>query len=111
MVRTQHPIFGPELDWVSGTRYVENGVHRKPLTSWFRPAVSLNSYPREGILRHDPRRKCTSTHLRIRRREKAWPESHQREVRWYQPSDAIAAIEESKLKSLVTAVVVDVVRK
>jgi 8-oxo-dGTP pyrophosphatase MutT (NUDIX family) len=48
--------------------------------------------------------------LRVRRREKAWPESHQREVRWYQPNDAIAAIEESELKSLVTAAV-EVLRK
>jgi 8-oxo-dGTP pyrophosphatase MutT (NUDIX family) len=48
--------------------------------------------------------------LRVRRREKVWPESHQREVRWYKPSDAIAAIEESELRSLVTAVV-EVLRK
>jgi hypothetical protein len=33
------------------------------------------------------------------------------EVRWDQPSDAIAAIDESELKSLVTAAVVDVLRK
>jgi 8-oxo-dGTP pyrophosphatase MutT (NUDIX family) len=39
--------------------------------------------------------------LRVRRREKAWPESRQREVRWYQPREAVAAIEESGLKSLV----------
>jgi hypothetical protein len=39
--------------------------------------------------------------LRVRRREKAWPESLQREVRWYQPREAVAAIEESGLKSLV----------
>ena len=43
--------------------------------------------------------------LRVRRRERAWPESHQREVRWYQPDEAIAAIEETELRLLVTAVV------
>jgi 8-oxo-dGTP pyrophosphatase MutT (NUDIX family) len=39
--------------------------------------------------------------LRVRRQEKAWPESGQREIRWLQPHDAIAMVDDEGLATLI----------
>jgi len=39
--------------------------------------------------------------LRVRRMEKAWPEQRQRVVRWFEPADAIEAVAEPGLKTLI----------
>jgi hypothetical protein len=39
--------------------------------------------------------------LRVRRMEKVWPEQRQRVVRWFEPADAIEAVAEPGLKTLI----------
>jgi 8-oxo-dGTP pyrophosphatase MutT (NUDIX family) len=39
--------------------------------------------------------------LRVRRMEKVWPEQRQRVVRWFEPAEAIEAVAEPGLKTLI----------
>ena len=43
--------------------------------------------------------------LQVERQHKAWPESHQREIRWLPPAEALALLEDPGLRDLVAGFV------
>jgi 8-oxo-dGTP pyrophosphatase MutT (NUDIX family) len=43
--------------------------------------------------------------LLVKRQEKTWPESRQRQTKWFAPGEAVSAIEEASLRALISSFV------
>jgi 8-oxo-dGTP pyrophosphatase MutT (NUDIX family) len=45
--------------------------------------------------------------LQVKRQEKTWPESRQRQTKWFAPEEALPAVKEESLRELISSFVED----